>query len=440
MKKICLKKNYLTPVFETNDNSYAEWFGYYNYDTLDTEHKRLLCNRAQIESPQIRPSDKIEVGYYKLQDGKWHGLGVSDSWNWQQGAMLQWLPMDGRYNKVIYNSSMDGHLVSIIYDFETGKNRIIDWPIYGIMPNAKASISIDFERSYWCRAYHYMSIANPEKDGNVLSGDGIFLIDLVSNKRSVLIDIETIIKTDYRSEFEGKKHWLEHVMISPSGKRFCFLHRYADPNNIFNYKTRLCLANSNGTGLQVVSGWESFRWSHFGWQGDDAFAIYTNTSSMTGNASDGVSEKNKGIKFRVKSYIKKNLPVYFFDKMKYRDRYYQRYELNNNGVFQLVENMKKPYFSIDGHPSFTSDGKYMITDSYVDGKNYRRVIIHNVVSKKGLIVAKFLENCLPDNVPCDLHPKLSQDNNYIVFDTTNTGKHKMNVYQINWDLVKSRIE
>ena len=90
---------------------------------------------------------------------------------------------------------------------------------------------------------------------------------------------------------------------------------------------------------------------------------------------------------------------------------------------QLEMNLVDAEYKFDNSKllfSFTADGRYMITDSYVDGKNYRRVIIYNVCTRKGMIVARFLENRRPGNVPCDLHPKLSHDNNYIVFDTTNS--------------------
>lgn len=442
MKRIYLKGGFLKPVFETRDNGLAEWFGYYNYDTLDKNHSRLLCNHSNSEKPAIDPSDTIDVGYYSLQDGVWYAVGTSNSWNWQQGAMLQWLPIDGNYNKVIYNTSKDNRLIAIIHDLDTGEDRQINWPIYGIMPDAKASISIDLERSYWCRAYHYSSVINPLKDGNVYEDDGIYLIDLINNNKRTIIGIRTIINTDYRPEFDGKKHWLEHVMISPTGKRFCFLHRFSAPDNVYNYKTRLCVANVDGTGLQVISGWESFRWSHFGWQGDDAFVIYSNTRTTTSVTASRVpiaSNTKKGLTSIIVPIIKMLLPEAFSDRLKYKTRYYQRYKLNENSGFQLVENLIKPYFSIDGHPSFTADGKYMITDSYVDGKNYRRVIIYNVGTGKGTIVAKFLENRRPGNVPCDLHPKLSQDNNYIVFDTTNSGMHKMQVYKIDWNYVRSKL-
>lgn len=66
-------------------------------------------------------------------------------------------------------------------------------------------------------------------------------------------------------------------MISPSSKRFCFLHRFSPIDNVYKYETRLFIADIDGHNLQLISGWESFSWSHFGWKNDDEFVIYTQT-------------------------------------------------------------------------------------------------------------------------------------------------------------------
>ena len=36
---------YIKKVFETPSDRFSEWFGYYNYDTLTSNHRKLLCNR-----------------------------------------------------------------------------------------------------------------------------------------------------------------------------------------------------------------------------------------------------------------------------------------------------------------------------------------------------------------------------------------------------------
>lgn len=446
-KKRIISK-YLIPVFETQDNS-AEWFGYYNYDTLNHDQTKMLCNRAKSERSIITKDDCIELGYYDISTGSWYKIGESDSWNWQQGAMMQWLPGRGNESKVIYNCSREGHLVSRIYDTVSGESIEIGWPIYGLTPDGKKSISLDFERSYWCRAYHYQSVSNPKKDGRLVEGDGIYEIDLENNARRLLIDIKDIVALDADDDFDVMKHWIEHIMINPSGTRFCFLHRYSPLNNLSQYRTRICVANIDGTGLQVIPGWNTYMWSHFGWQGDNSFVIYTYKRPTIYKKFDkpaGVAENCNANKMSLREvlrvtakFVRRLIPRGIYRKLLAKNSYYQHYVLDDNGKFQLKDTWLQPYFDVDGHPSFTNDGKYMLTDSYPDQNNNRRYIIFNAEEQKGMIVAKMPENSKPGNAACDLHPKFSHDNQYVAFDTTSSSKHSMVLFKIRWEEVKKHI-
>lgn len=436
---------YLTPVFETNGDI-AEWFGYYNYDPLNYNRKRMLCNRSKKESLKIEPTDTIELGYYEIETGVWHHIDYTNAWNWQQGAMMQWLPGQGNQDKVIYNCTKDNHLVARIKDVETGETKEINWSIYGITPDGKKSISLDFERSYWCRAYHYQSVANPEKEGRVVEGDGIFEIDLEKNERRLLIDINDIINCLPDKDFDKMKHWVEHIMINPDGTRFCFLHRYSSMENVLSYQTRIFVANIDGTGLTVIPDWNKFMWSHFGWQNNTDFTIYTYKRPAIYQNLDAVvsikgDKKKPTVKHRflkILVFVKQKLPKRLKKLIQPRINYYQHYK-NDSGTYLLDENWNESFFDIDGHPSFTSDGRYMLTDSYPDINNYRRYMVYDTVTHKGIIVAKIPENRTDCNADCDLHPKLSRDNNYVIFDNTSSGKHTMIMFKINWQIIKNKI-
>ena len=181
---------YIKKVFETPSDRFSEWFGYYNYDTLTSNHRKLLCNRITEDGVPPRADLKVEVGYYEIPSGEWHHVGFSDSWNWQQGCMAQWLSDD----EIIYNTSENNHHIAIIHNTKTGNDRKIDWAVYGIMPGGKKSITLDMERAHWCRAYHYQSVKDKSKDGFIFEGDGIFEIDLVSNTRRRIISIQDILQ------------------------------------------------------------------------------------------------------------------------------------------------------------------------------------------------------------------------------------------------------
>lgn len=445
MSKLDLVKlsKFVTKIFETPSKEFSEWFGYYNYDTLNYNQTRMLCNRSTVDGCHPHKGMTIELGYYDLRTGEWHHIGESDSWNWQQGAMLQWMPGKGNESKVIYNSSKGGCLVSIVHDVETGDERVIDWPIYGITPDGRKSISLDLERSYWCRAYHYQSVANKSKDGRIYENDGIYEIDLDNNSKKRIISIQDIIKSDYRPLFENQKHWVEHIMINPSGTRFCFLHRFSSADNVMDYTTRLMVANIDGSGLQCINGWDKVRWSHFGWCKDDAFAIYTYVPGTLDNVPFRKLLTLKGFSLTTilkRLILKKSsfLSTEHIQRIGGPTSYYQFYKLDTDNIFKQVSVFDSKECRIDGHPSFTDDGRFMITDTYPNKKSWQKLYVYDIENKSVKTLCDFFAYYRRKPSSCDLHPKLCHNNNYVVVDTAHDEKHHMVLFKLNWDKMNER--
>lgn len=443
MTKVKLTE-YVKQVFQTESKDFSEWFGYYNYDTLNHNQSKLLCNRASFDGVAPQKGMFIKLGFYDLNTKQWNQIEETDSWNWQQGSMMQWLPCNGSDERVIFNCTRNNHNTAAIYNVNTGVINEIDWAIYGITPDGKKSITLEMERSHWCRAYHYNSVANKEQEGRVIETDGIFEIDLIRNKRKRIISIQDIINTDKRPYFDDCKHWLEHIMISPTGKRFCFLHRFSPADNVFKYETRLLIADIDGLNLQVIPGWENCSWSHFGWKGDDEFVIYTQTPyryAQNGGLGKLVRTPWKFIPIAKYLFygVTSRMP-YQLSKIIHGKRHlYQHYVLGKEGLFHLNDNYEKSYLSIDGHPSFTNDGRYMITDSYPDKEQYQRLIVFDTVTKKGVIIARLFANYYRNPASCDLHPKLCKDNRYLVVDTAYDSKHHMILFELDWEKIKNVI-
>lgn len=434
-----INEEYLTPIFET-DTSFSEWFGYYNYDVISRDGKKMLCNRANFEGRSITDKDSIELGWYDLFSKTWNHIDRSDSFNWQQGAMLQWMPGEGNEDRVIYNISRNGHFKSVICNIRNGEKKIIDFPTYCVTPDGKSSISLNYERSYWCRAYHYQSVKNPQYNVQVAEDDGIFRVDFDTNTVTRIVRIQDVISIDPLEDFDKAKHWLEHIMLNKSGTRIAFLHRFT---YVKGYTTRVCVCNIDGSELQVLPDWRHNFWSHLGWKGDDSFVIYTvKRDSITDNMKVVSDERRASlsVKRSLVAAIKKSIPASLKEKMrKPQESYYQLYTYRDRKM-QLVNIYSDPLFSIDGHPSFTEDEQYMITDSYPDSKHMQRLVVFNTELSKAKLMGLFFAAFQGNPASCDLHPKLSWDGRYIVVDTAYSGKHKMCVFQINWDAIRRDME
>ena len=118
--------------------------------------------------------------------------------------------------------------------------------------------------------------------------------------------------------------------------------------------------------------------------------------------------------------------------------YYQYYQINNESI-KLIDHFDDKAFAIDGHPSFCMDGRYMVTDTYPDGKGYQHLIVYDIVTRKTVIVAKLYAGLNKKPGSCDLHPKLCKDNNYIAVDTAYDGSHHMILFKLNWDLITKKL-
>lgn len=431
---------YVEKVFETPSKDYSEWFGYYNYDTLTSDHSKLLCNRIKEDGISPRADLIIEIGYYDVPSGIWHHVGESDSWNWQQGCMAQWL----NDSEIIYNSSEKGHHIAIIHNIQTHTNRKIDWAIYGITPDRKKSISLDMERAHWCRAYHYESVKDVTKDGLLYEEDGIFEIDLENNTRKRIISIQDILNLDSRPYFKNAKHWLEHIMINRDGSKFCVLHRFSPQDNVYKYCTRLIIVDAKTLQMQSIPGWEYTKWSHFGWNGND-FAIYSYpvkdkevsendfepTQRKQSVSNEILVQERKKTSWRgyLRTIINAFIPLTLEKKIRKNFTYYQYYKCVD-GQYKLDKLINNSQFLIDGHPSFNPEGTYMITDTYPDNQNFQRLFCYDMNTEKVIKLGTFYAYYTGNPASCDLHPKLSNDGRYIVVDSAHDDRHHMIVLKI----------
>lgn len=435
---------YIELEYKTNEE-YSFWGGYYNYDLLSADGTKLLCHRVKFDHRAITRDDRVEIGYIDIKSDKWHYIAESDSFNWQQGAMLQWLPCSDN-KKVIFNCSKGNHLISKIVDITNGEATELCYPIYGLSPDGSKSITINLERSYWSYAYHYQSVVNEELNVDIDYNDGIFELDLINNSVKRIVSIEQILNLKPEPDFLDGKHWVEHIMINPEGTKFLFLHRYS--YNGAGRKTRILSANMDGTGLCVVEDWNSYAWSHCGWRNNQDFAVYavkrTKVAQSYENTAANNAENNRSIYKRIIHLIK---PVYHAvsplipTKLKRRavsQNGYQLYTYKDN-EYVMVDAYNGRLMDIDGHPSFVENGKYMITDSYADEKKLRRLIIWNTSNHKGILVGRFFAPLWGTPAACDLHPKISGQGEKIVIDTACSGKHEMMVLSIDWDNVRRKI-
>jgi len=84
----------------------------------------------------------------------------------------------------------------------------------------------------------------------------------------------------------------------------------------------------------------------------------------------------------------------------------------------------------DGHPSFSRDRKWLLTDTYPDRYSDRKLILFN--PEKGIINlgSFFSPPNYREDVRCDLHPRWDREQNWVCFDSAHEGFRSMYLIDI----------
>jgi hypothetical protein len=257
----------LPPVRQLTRRPGYHWFAYYDKLQFCPEDRLILGNQVQFEHRSPRPDDVIKVGMVDTGDGdKWIELGESSSWNWQQGCMLQWLPGDS--HTVLWNDRQADRFICRLKDVKTGDTRTIDRAIYAVSPDGKWGVSTDFRRLNDTRpGYGYCGIPDPNANVAAPADSGLWLVDLESGKERLVFTMEQAAAIPYDGHPDGfsknAKHWFNHLLFSPDGSRFIFLHRWKGEGDR-SFVTRLFTINADGTDPYILD--PLGKTSHFVWQ------------------------------------------------------------------------------------------------------------------------------------------------------------------------------
>ena len=312
-----------------------------------------------------------------------HKISKTNTWNWQQGSMLTWFNKE----EVIHNF-YDKTFKSKIINIKTKEVKIIDFPIYSVSKNCKFSISLNFSRLAKLRPdYGYFN----EKFHEVEkwdTKDGVFFIDIEKNTKKLIISFEKLIELNYRDEMKSAYHKVNHIDISPNGERFMFIHRWI--NSEGKKWSRLITADINGENIYILSD-------------DDmvSHCIWKNNHEILG----------------------------WMRKKEFGDKYYLLEDKTDK--FQIIGD---GILNEDGHPSFSKDKEWLLTDTYPNKSRMGKVLLYNLKTKKLVKLAEFYSSIkLSVENRCDLHPRFSDTDGYITFDSDFKGTralYKMEIRKV----------
>ena len=373
-----------------DDPAHEYFFGYYDKSPWDATGRYMLCMRAENTWTEPDPIGKAEILLIDTEDGYgFRVLAQTHTWNVQQGCMAQWLGPDFS-SHILYNDLRGGRYCSVVLDVKSGKERVLPMPVYTVSADGKTALTLDFSRLHSLRlGYGYAAL--PEKTKGVALPDEtcIWRMDVQTGEVVALLKYTDFAKFQPRTEMmeAGSVHKVNHVMLSPNGKRFMVLYRWFCGQRKY---TRLITCNTDGTDMYLLSDDDMV--SHCYWKNDEEIIAFCN-------------KRDGGTGY----YLMKD---------------------RTQGFTHLW-----PQSNNDGHPSYCPvDNSLVVFDSYPDRARIQEVKIArdtDVEGKDIKVLARVFAPFKYDNdTRCDLHPRWSRDGKKICFDACFEGHRGLYIVNI----------
>ena len=366
------------------------WFGYYDKLQFDPTGRYVLGMEVGFEHRSPKADDVIGIGMVDLQDqDRWNELGTSSAWCWQQGCMLQWRP--GSRDEVVWNDRGDHGYVTRILNVRTRRQKVLPHPFYTISPDGRTAVAPDFRRINDVRpGYGYTGLPDPYAEELAPKNSGIHRIDLESGKAELIISLADIVGFGQLPDDPKRaKHWFNHLLFSPDGSRFIFLHRWRDAKyaNVGGFGTRMLTATPDGKDIRVVDPYG--KTSHFIWR-DPRHILAWSWHPSHGDA----------------------------------------FYLYEDGT-DTVEVVGKGIMTRNGHCTYLPGNEWILNDAYPDKDRKQPVYLYHIPTQRTVSLGRFPS---PPQYKgewrCDTHPRLSPDGRTVTIDSPHAGGRQMYLIDI----------
>ena len=206
-----------------DDPNHEYFFGYYDKCPWDATMRYVICMRARDTWSDPDPLGTADILLIDTKDNnKVKQIATTHCWNVQQGCMAQWLGPDFK-SKILYNNLRDGKYVSVILDVNTQEERVLPMACYTVSADGKMALSLDFSRLHSLRlGYGYAELPEVTKGVALPDTTAVWKIDIETGEVTELLKYTDFANFEPRPEMQetGSVHKVNHLMLSPNGKRF----------------------------------------------------------------------------------------------------------------------------------------------------------------------------------------------------------------------------
>lgn len=291
--------------------------------------------------------------------------------------MLRWLNKKGYL--VIYNTIENGNLVAKVRDAISGEEiKVVPMPIQTVNYEGTEALTLNYKRLDKIRPeYGYkVDVKNFSAD---MPGkeDGIWRVNLVNGKSGLIVNLADLMTLNHNKTMDKSQHKINHIMYSPSGKRFVFMHRWIGSHGKFS---RLYTANTDGSDIYCLA--DDRIVSHYCWLDGEHLIAWMRKKAVG-------------------------------------DKYFLLKDKSNE--FEVIGDGFLEVFS-DGHPSIHPNREWIVTDTYPGKAGIRKLILFNLKTGEEIIIGSLFSTWMYNGAyRCDLHPRWSPDGSKISIDSTHEG-------------------
>jgi hypothetical protein len=361
-----------------NKKDEETFFGYYDYDPCS--NGSLILFHSTKRSTSKKPSEKefIDICYCDENTEEIFIIDSVNTYNWQMGARAIWINND----VVAYNSFDNSHYVCHLYSI--AKREIIrtfDLPAQDFFED-KYFLTVNYRRLLsYAPDYAYRNL--PKMSSETFSdyaNDGIWKVDFKTGKYELLHSIAQVLDCDFINRFKNACHFVNHIMISPDGKGFIFIHRYFKSGVRYD---RLIYSDFRTIKVLFSDQYQS----HFCWLDSKVVFGY------------GQHRGKKGF-----------------------------YSINvKSGIVQEHAKLTIAHPK-DGHPTVYK--KWICIDSYPSLSRMQSLILYNYETCEIINLLEIFHDIVHTaETRCDLHPRFSDDGKKIYIDSIYSGKRRL--YRLN---------
>lgn len=382
-----------------HDHFLANYFG---LNAWNPDGRYLAVLETDVNGRLAVEGEEATIALVDLKDGnKLIPIAKTPCWNFQEATMFHWLPWED--GACIYNDCRYGKFVSVIYNWKTGAERVIPYPVSAVSADGLQAVSINYARLRLCRPdYGYAgSGQDPLREQVWPENDGLYLVNLRTGEGRLILSIKDAQPLMPAINGPDGFAYFCHTVFSKNAKKIFFLARTVEDLDkqvaqfgiVRVWDTASFTIDTDGGNLRrcFPDGW---RGSHFNWLDDETLTV---TARWDGGGCWSHTV------FKV-------------------------------GDEANVRHMAPGIMDWDGHCIFSPDGKFISSEGYWNKDGYRSWVLLRLEDEALISLGRFY---VPDDYKeqysrCDLHARWRPDGSQLAFNSVHEGSRQVYLRDVKW--------